>query len=136
MGDDSGKYLKDACQMARHAMRRSSWVDEDGTLTERGAYGKDNHEAWKNDDAVGFKAILLRSLAKLYMVLRDYDLDHELQNLLRAFVQKQFDSLQQKNTNHKGQYGPWWNGPMDTPTSHSQLAALDVMASIHLVAEH
>ena len=114
-------------------MCRLGWVEADGTLTESGTYGRDNHKAWQNDDSIGFKSILLRSLAKLYKLLKEHDLNHDLQGALRRFIEKQFASLQQRDTNGNGQYGPWWNGPMDMPTSHSQLAALDVMAAIQLV---
>lgn len=126
-------YLALACDMARQAMARPGWVEADGTLTEHGAYGRGNHEEWKNDDAVGFKSILLRSLAKLYIALKNADTQHDLQQSICNFIKRQYDSLQQRNTNGNGQYGPWWAGPMAMPTSHSQLAALDVMAAIHLV---
>ncbi|KAG9627930.1 hypothetical protein KCU64_g18079, partial [Aureobasidium melanogenum] len=129
------EYLALACNMARKAICRDGWVEQDGTLTEHGAYGKGNHEPWKNDDAVGFKSVLLRSLAKLLKVLRDTNQEPDLQRQLTEFIKKQFDSLQQRNTNGNNQYGPWWNGPMEIPTSHSQMAALDVMAAIHLVQQ-
>lgn len=126
-------YLSLACDMARQAMARPGWVETDGTLTEHGAYGIGNHEEWKNDDSVGFKSILLRSLAKLYIALRNADTQHDLQQSIGNFIKRQYDSLQQRDTNGNGQYGPWWAGPMGMPTSHSQMAALDVMAAIHLV---
>ncbi|KIW88949.1 uncharacterized protein Z519_10433 [Cladophialophora bantiana CBS 173.52] len=129
-------YLALACDMASHAITRGSWVDVNGTLTEPGAYpgtGPDKKPAWENDDAIGFKAILLRSLAKLYRILCRDDSHPEMQTQLASFIETQFQSLQLRDTNGKGQYGPWWDGPMDLPTSHSQLAALDVMAAIHVV---
>lgn len=129
------EYLSMASQMARKAIHRQGWVEQDGTLTEHGAYGKGNHEPWKNDDAVGFKSVLLRSLAKLLKVLRDTNQEPDLQRELAVFIAKQFDSLQERNTNGNHQYGPWWAGPMEMPTSHSQMAALDVMAAVHLVQQ-
>ncbi|THW83107.1 hypothetical protein D6D15_09812 [Aureobasidium pullulans] len=127
------EYLSLACNMARKAICRNGWVEKDGILTEAGAYGKGNHEPWKNDDAVGFKSVLLRSLAKLLKVLRDTNQEPDLQYQLTEFIKKQFDSSQKNNTNGNNQYGPWWAGPMEMPTSHSQMAALDIMAAIHLV---
>lgn len=129
------RYLHSACKMARKSMYREGWVEKDGVLTEHGAYGKGNHEPWKNDDAVGFKSVLVRGLAKLYRVLavdggRGYT---QLRGEIGQFIEKQFDALQEKNTNGNGQYGPWWDGPMEMPTSHSQMAVLDVMAAIYLV---
>ncbi|KIY02511.1 uncharacterized protein Z520_00976 [Fonsecaea multimorphosa CBS 102226] len=129
-------YLDLACDMASYALNRSSWVDSNGTLTEPGAYpgtGPDKIPAWQDNDAVGFKAILLRSLAKLYKILVRDNSHAEMQTQLASFIQTQFQSLQLRDTNWQGQYGPWWDGPMDLPTSHSQLAALDVMAAIHAV---
>ncbi|THY93253.1 hypothetical protein D6C95_05920 [Aureobasidium pullulans] len=128
------EYLSLACDMARKAICRNGWVEKD-VLTEHGAYGKGNHEPWKNDDAVGFKSVLLRSLAKLLKVLRDTNQEPDLQHQLTEFIKKQFDSSQKKNTNGNNQYGPWWAGPMEMPTSHSQMAALDIMAAIHLVQD-
>ncbi|KAJ9616137.1 hypothetical protein H2204_014081 [Knufia peltigerae] len=129
-------YLDQACLMAMYSMNRTNWVDRDGTLTERDAYprlGGDPLSAWQDDDAVGFKAILLRNLVKLYKILKRDGIDVGLQDEIVEFVQHQFWSLQDRDTNGHGQYGPWWAGPMDVVTSHSQLAALDVMAAIHAV---
>jgi predicted alpha-1,6-mannanase (GH76 family) len=127
-------YLDLACTLASTAMTRGAWVDGNGTLTEPGAYpgtGPSRKHAYENDDAVGFKAILLRSLARLYRVLLRDGSRPEMRTRLLAFITQQYQSLQDRDTNGKGQYGPWWDGPMDLPTSHSQLAALDVMAAIH-----
>lgn len=136
----AAEYLRLACEMAEQSMCRPGWVEADGTLTEKGAYGRDNHEAWRNDDAVGFKSVLVRALAKLYVLLsRRPTCDAApaypgLAAQIAAFLHTQFRSLRDRDTNGRGQYGPWWDGPMDLPTSHSQLAVLDVMAAIHLVS--
>jgi hypothetical protein len=127
------QYLQLACEMASKSMHRSGWVEQEGVLTEHGAYGKGNHEPWKNNDAVGFKSVLIRALAKLYRVLGECGRETKLMREIGRFVEKQFEALQERSTNGKGQYGPWWNGPMECPTSHSQMAVLDVMAAIHLV---
>lgn len=75
--------------------------------------------------------MLVRALAKLYSALGK---EHEqLKSEIGDFIEKQFESLRKNNTNGNGQYGPWWGGPMEMPTSHSQMAVLDVMAAIHLV---
>lgn len=126
-------HLELATCVASASLTRPGWIEKDGTLTESGAYGPDKSEAWKNDDAVGFKSVLVRSLCKLYVRLRDTKRNEELQNAIRKFLRWQYKSLTERDTNGKGQYGPWWNGPMDLPTSHSQLAVLDVMAAIRLV---
>jgi hypothetical protein len=127
------QYLLLACEMASKGMHRSGWVSQDGILTEHGAYGKGKHDPWKNNDAVGFKSVLIRALAKLYRVLGDCGRETQLKWEIGRFVERQFEALQEKDTNGKGQYGPWWDGPMECPTSHSQMAVLDVMAAVHLV---
>lgn len=130
-------YLDLACNIASRAMTRDGWVDQNGTLTEPGAYpgtGDNKKQAYENNDAIGFKAVLLRNLAKLYQSLLRDDSHPDLQKQLAAFIEHQFQSLQDNDTNGKGQYGPWWDGPRDLATSHSQLAALDVMAAIYAVS--
>lgn len=57
----------------------------------------------------------------------------ETAGLIKAFILTNFNSLQERNTNGNGQYGPWWTGPFEAPTSHSQLPAMDVMAAVRLV---
>jgi len=130
-------YVTLACRMARQAVQRAEWVDPDGVLTERGAYGPDNHQATEDDDAVGFKAILMRHLGILYGVIRSTNSSapeaQDTAALIKKFVNVNIQSQQQRNTNNNGQYGPWWDGPFDTPTSHSQMAVLDVMSAALLV---
>lgn len=131
------EYLELACTMANKAMRRRGWVEDNGVLTEHGAYGKGNHEPWKNSDAVGFKAVLVRHLATLYGVVRRTasveEHARETADLIKTFVNVNQQSQLERNTNGNGQYGPWWNGPFEMPTSHSQMAVLDVMTAAALV---
>lgn len=127
-------YLDLACNLASHAMTRSDWIDVNGILTEPGAYpgtGPDKKQPYQNDDGIGFKAILLRNLAKLYKVLLRANTRPDMQTQLVDFLKRHYQALQANDTNGKGQYGPWLDGPMDLATSHSQLVALDVMAAIH-----
>ncbi|KAI9731207.1 MAG: hypothetical protein M1834_005400 [Cirrosporium novae-zelandiae] len=137
-------YLSLATDLAITAMQQTKqppWVTPAGILTEQTAYGPTNHRADQNNDAVGFKSILIRQLAALYEVLDPTFTDHEndameaarIRCLLRTFINTQFLELQRVNVNSVGQYGPWWAGPFDTPTSHSQMAVLDVMAAVMLV---
>ena len=134
-GYTSIEFVTLACDLAQHAMNRRQWVDEEGTLTARDEYpGKDNKPPWQNNDAVGFKSVLVRSLAKLYRAIEKEQLAQgNLQGVIRTFIYQQFDSLQTRNSNEEGQYGPYWAGPFTTPTSHSQLAVLDVMAAVYAV---
>lgn len=126
-------YLSLACTMAKRSLDRPGWVEENGVLTEEGAYGPANHKAWENDDAVGFKSVLVRSLAKLFLVLEREDRESGLKEEIKGFVRCQYDSLQSRNGFGNEQYGPWWGGPLDLATSHAQLAVLDVMAAVHAV---
>ncbi|KAK4997119.1 hypothetical protein LTR66_003407 [Elasticomyces elasticus] len=135
------QYRDHACHMAEQSIVRPGWVTqgpEGGVLVE-GCYHKERYgnEPWKNDDAVGFKSVLLRNIVKLLLHLQETNgirrAQDCLQERVRVFVHSNWKSLQENNTNGNGQYGPWWDGPMALPTSHSQLAVLDVMAGIHCV---
>lgn len=131
--------LRFACHLAEAAMNFPDWHESDGALTESGAYGPQNHQAHENDDAVGFKSILVRNLAKLYKELERLPPTEQVGELeqtrshIRDYLILQFNTVQKKDVNEISQYGPWWAGPFDLPTSHSQLAVLDVIAAIHLV---
>jgi len=127
------QYVVLGSTLARAAMSRDGWVDSNGVLTEAGAYGPERHKAHENNDAVGFKSVLLRALAKFYIVLRRFDLDSELAGLIAEFVRRNYRAVTERDTNGRNQYGPWWNGPMDLPTSHSQMAVLDVFAAVAAV---
>ena len=131
------EYLTLACHMAHQAMRRGDWVEGNGVLTEHGSFGKGNHDPTKNDDAVGFKAVLIRHLGVLYEVILKTNAAspeaRETAALIREFVNLNFRSQLERNTNGNGQYGPWWNGPFEIPTSHSQMAVMDVMAAVMIV---
>ncbi|RMZ77379.1 hypothetical protein DV737_g4394, partial [Chaetothyriales sp. CBS 132003] len=122
-------FLTLACDLALSAIHHPSWVDPDGTLGATEYPGQNS--PWDNNDAVGFKSILLRSLTKLLCTLEAHQLDSNLQSALRGFIQQQFSSLTTRDTNGQGQYGPFWAGPFQAPTSHSQLAVLDAMAAVH-----
>ena len=123
------QYISLATSLARASMTRDGWVDN-GVLTEAGAYGPERHKAHENNDAVGFKSVLIRALAKFYIVLRRFDLDSELAGQIADFVRGNYRAVMERDTNGRNQYGPWWGGPMDLPTSHSQMAVLDVFAAV------
>lgn len=130
------EYLDLALHMANQAMRKESWVQADGVLTEWDAYGHGKHDPWQNSDGVGFKSVLMRQLGTLYDVLMRLQPASQkamdTARLLKTFFNVNFQSQQERNTNGQGQYGPWWAGPFEAPTSHSQMAALDVMAVARL----
>ncbi|KAK0352213.1 hypothetical protein LTR91_017552 [Friedmanniomyces endolithicus] len=130
-------YMVLACHMAHRAMRNRGWVEEHGVLSDLGAWGKAPGEPGANGDGVGFKSVLIRHLGTLYDVIRKTNAQgppaRETAELIKTFMCINFASQQQNNTNGNGQYGPWWTGPFDMPTSHSQLAVLDVMAAARLV---
>ncbi|KAF2863113.1 glycoside hydrolase family 76 protein [Piedraia hortae CBS 480.64] len=130
-------YLKLACHIAHRAMRNPTWVDKNGVLTERSAFGPGTHNPAENNDSVGFKSVLMRNLAILYTLIdqtRSGDpMAERTKDLIKTFVNINLNSQLERNTNGNGQYGPWWNGPFEMPTSHSQIAVLDVMAAAHAV---
>ncbi len=131
------EYMTIACSMAHKAMTREFWVEENGVLTESGAYGKGKHDPLKNNDAVGFKSVLIRQLCTLYTVV--INAKHassrakETAATIHTFIHINYQSQVERNTDGKATYGPWWNGPFEYPTSHSQMAALDVMAAAVLL---
>lgn len=131
-------YMRIACTMARHSMQRRDWVEENGVLTESGAYGRGKDNPYEHPDGVGFKSVLVRHLSTLYQVIRKgpaHSRDAaDTAALIKSFVIVNFRSQIERNTNGNNQFGPWWNGPFECPTSHSQMAVLDVMAAIRLVA--
>lgn len=133
------EYMHLACHMATKAMTHHGWVEADGVLTEKGAYGRGTHDPWKDDDSVGFKAVLVRQLGVLYDIVRQSEggmpRARETAELIRSFVNVNFRSQIERNGNRNGQYGPWWDGPFECPTSHAQMAVLDVMAAVRLVNE-
>jgi predicted alpha-1,6-mannanase (GH76 family) len=121
-------YLDLAAEIATHAMVNPAWVDKNGTLVERDTSKPLPPNT--NNDGVGFKSILLRNLVKLFRTLNASNTHTDVQTQIKAFIEKQFATLQEFDTNGQGQYGPWWDGPWDSPSTWSQMAALDVMAGI------
>ena len=112
-GDSSlqGKYLELACYLARTCMKYSHW-NINGVLAELNAYGPTNHDPFQNDDAVGFKSILVRHLARLFdcigRIPSPSGFVKDTPELIRDYVNKIFVSLRQENVNDVHQYGPWW----------------------------
>ncbi len=131
------EYLVLACHMAYRSMTRPGWVEDNGALTEKGAYGRGTHDPLKPNDAVGFKAVLMRQLCVLYDILvrtgNSSVRAQESMTMIRDFVSINFQSQLERNNDGQNQYGPWWNGPFEHPTSHSQMAVLDVLAAAELV---
>lgn len=130
-------YMTLACHMARQSMLRRGWVEENGVLTEKGAYGRGTHDPFKPNDAVGFKSVLMRQLATLYEVIKRTQCcsmqAQKVKDMIQNFISINYQSQQDRNTDGKSQYGPWWNGPYEFPTSHSQMAVLDVFAAANLM---
>ena len=125
-----------ACRLAREAMARSWWHNDAGVLTWVAEYpgGRSQEEnALENRDAVGYKSILIRGLTKLYLALYEGSFDQDLQDEISAFVHTQYNALIDVDTDKHNRYGPWWGGPLSTPTAHSQYAVMDVMAAMHAV---
>lgn len=108
------EYLLLACHMALKSMTRPIWVEEDGVLTESQAYGRGSNDPEVNDDAVGFKAVLIRGLGVLFDVIRRSGCRIEravkTRAAIRGFVNVNFRSQQVRNTDGEGVYGPWWDG--------------------------
>ena len=108
------EYMLLACHMALRSMKRKLWVEGDGVLTESRAYGRGRNDPSRNDDAVGFKAVLVRGLGVLFDVIRRTGCTMpravKARAAVRAFINVNFRSQQVRNTDGEGIYGPWWNG--------------------------
>lgn len=128
------EYMTLACHMAQKAMTRRQWVADNGVLIE---HGRKNHDPLKNNDAVGFKSVLVRQLALLYSLISrtgcQLPTAVRTRGMIKSSVNINFTSQLERNTDGQGHYGPWWNGPFEAPTPHSQMAVLDVMSAAVLV---
>lgn len=131
------EYLKLAIHMAHKGLKNLGWVEKDGVLTECGQWRKGQNNPMENNDCIGFKSVFMRHMGTLWEVITRLnppdEAAHREARWIKTFVNINFNTLQEKNTNGNGQYGPWWKGPFECPTSHSQMAMLDVMAAVRLV---
>ena len=79
----------------------------------------------------------MRQLGVLYEVIGrtacGMSVARDTREMIKTFINVNFRTQLEKNTNGNGQYGPWWDGPFEAPTSHSQFPVLDVMAAVRLV---
>ncbi|KAG8630870.1 hypothetical protein KVT40_000010 [Elsinoe batatas] len=133
-----------AVWMIESAMRRREWV-EDGVLAEYSAYGPGTHDAEENNDAVGFKSVLIRTIGKMYDYLRRLrDEEVEVDGLhrrekdmmlekMKRFAETTFESVRRFREDDEGRYGPWWAGPRGRSTMHSNMAVMDLMAVMRLM---
>jgi hypothetical protein len=131
------EYLKLAIHMAHKGLKNLGWVEEDGVLLEKGQWCKGQNDPMQGNDCIGFKSVLMRHMGTLYEVIVRLnppdEAAHREARWIKTFVNINYRTLQEKNTNGNGQYGPWWKGPFECPTSQSQMAMLDVMAAVRLV---
>lgn len=131
------EYLKLAIHMAHKGLKNLGWVEKDGVLTEHGQWRKGQNDPMKGNDCIGFKSVFMRHMGTLYeAIVRLNPQDeaaHREARWIKTFVNINYRTLQERNTNGNGQYGPWWKGPFECPTSQSQMAMLDVMAAVRLV---
>jgi hypothetical protein len=131
------EYLKLAIHMAHKGLKNLGWVEEDGVLLEKGQWCKGQNDPMKGNDCIGFKSVFMRHMGTLYEVIVRLNVPdeaaHREARWIKTFVNINYRTLQEKNTNGNGQYGPWWRGPFECPTSQSQMAMLDVMAAVKLV---
>jgi len=100
------------------AVKSSAWQGADGIITEGASPSKDN-------DGVGFKAIFIRGL---FEVFARNPTNTDLRNLLRSYIDVQYNALLDLAANGTS-YSSNWHGPPQAFTTWGQLAALDVLAS-------
>ncbi|KAL1701696.1 glycoside hydrolase family 76 protein [Schizophyllum commune] len=116
---DKDDYRKLAANVANAAMKTNAWHRDDGVIKE-GAYPKENN------DAVGFKSVLVRALDEAYNRRKG---DNEaLRILIHSYVCVQFNAL--LDLAAKGDtYSSSWTGPAQDFTTWGQMAALDVFVA-------
>ena len=118
------EYLDEAVNIAALSMKQSSFQGSDGVITEgqRTPYSE-------NDDARNFKGIYLRGLAVLY---RRAPANHQIRNLIRAYVNVQANALidlASDNASNPIHYAVPWKGPRNSGNHPwGQLAALDALS--------
>jgi hypothetical protein len=131
------EYLKLAIHMAHKGLKNLGWVEKDGVLLEKGQWCKGQNDPNQGNDCIGFKSVFMRHMGTLYEVIVRLnppdEAVHREARWIKTFVNINYRTLQEKNTNGNAQYGPWWDGPFECPTSQSQMAVLDVMAAVRLV---
>lgn len=134
----AGEYMQTACEISRASVHRPLWTQGDGILIE---HKKGEWKAWEGGDGWVFQSVLVRAFAKLFRTLKEEGWSQQdaqfkdTENQVKQFVETQYKALRERNCSENGghQYGAWWEGPFEAPTSHSQLSVLDVMAAIHAV---
>jgi len=108
------EYVVLSCHMARRAMARRLWVDENGILTEPSAYGRGNHDPLIDTDGIEFKSVLIRQLGTLYDVLRRTNRrsiqPQKMAGEIKRFVNNHVRAQMHCNNDGKDHYGPWWAG--------------------------
>ena len=116
-------YLVLSCHMARRAMARRLWVDENGILTEPSAYGRGKHDPLINSDGIGFKSVLIRQLGTLYDVLRRTNCrsvhPQKMAGEIKRFTNNHLRIQMHYNKDDNGHYGPWWAGESCSPLAES-----------------
>ncbi|EGN95060.1 hypothetical protein SERLA73DRAFT_187349 [Serpula lacrymans var. lacrymans S7.3] len=106
------------------ATHTTAWQGNNGIITEGADVSADN-------DAVGFKSVLIRALHEAYT--RNSG-NSALQTLIQSYIDVQYNALANlASTNSGGTiwYSPAWAGPgPSSMISWGQLAALDVLVSV------
>ncbi|KAL1745407.1 glycoside hydrolase family 76 protein [Schizophyllum fasciatum] len=116
---DNNDYRSLAVNVANAAMKTNAWHRDDGVIKE-GAYPNENN------DAVGFKSVLVRALDEAYN--RRKGDNEKLRILIHSYVCVQFNAL--LDLAKKGDsYSSSWTGPAQDFTTWGQMAALDVFVA-------
>lgn len=118
-------YFDEAVNIAALSMKQSNFQGNDGVITEG-----QNAPYDKNDDGRNFKGIYLRGLVVLY---RKAPANHQIRNLIRAYVNVQANALidlASDNSANPVHYAVPWKGPRNSGQfPWGQLAALDALSS-------
>ncbi|EPQ56699.1 endo-1,6-alpha-mannosidase [Gloeophyllum trabeum ATCC 11539] len=115
-GDSSWRDL--AVNIIAAATHTSAWQGSNGVITEGASPDS-------NNDGVGFKAVFIRGLHEAWTRSAS---NTDLRNLIRAYIDVQYNALLELAANGDS-YSSSWTGPPQSFTTWGQLAALDVLTA-------
>lgn len=115
-------YKKQALRTVVDALTKvDNWQDKEGHITE----GQDG-DASKGGDGRQFKSIFVRALTEF--ARREYQ-NGDLRKLLKAYININYDTVVNQDTDGNGNYGTVWKGPYAGPYETGQMNVLDLLVA-------
>ncbi|KZV90632.1 Six-hairpin glycosidase [Exidia glandulosa HHB12029] len=115
-------YREQALKTIVDAVKNTkNWQDDSGHITE----GQDGDPSQGNDGRQ-FKAIYVRALTEVSR--REWQ-NADLHNLLRTYININYDTAINSDTDGQGNYGVVWKGPYAGPYGSGQMNILDLLVA-------